>query len=112
MPLTEARQKKLQKKENKNNEQFNIREMMIKNPNGKVISATKQWWLKVNRKAIRMGSLDGAEFPYIIKVEYVADGITYKKLKWIGAGKYVPAVGSNVVVEYREENPKKAKIIL
>ena len=26
--------------------------------------------------------------------------------------KYVPAVGSNVVVEYREENPKKAKIIL
>lgn len=85
---------------------------MKKEIRGRVISATKQWWLKVNRKPIRMGTLDGAEFPYIIKVEYTVNGDSYKKLKWIGAGKDVPAVGSEVMVEYNEANPKKAKVIL
>jgi hypothetical protein len=85
---------------------------MTKQVSGRVVSAAKQWWLKVNRKAIRMGSLDGAEFPYIIKVEYIVDGVTYKKLKWIGAGKDVPVVGSEVKVEFNESNPKKAKVIL
>ena len=83
---------------------------MDKETTGIVISVAKQWWLKVNTKPIRMGALDGATFPHIIKVEYVADGNTYTKRKWIGAGEPVPAVGSEVTVLYCSNKPRKAKI--
>ena len=78
---------------------------------GTVRSVAKQWWLKVNKKPIRMGALDGATFPHIIKVQYVVDGNTYMKRKWIGAGKPVPAVGSEVTVLYCSGRPGKAKIL-
>lgn len=39
---------------------------MDKQTTGTVIAATKQWWMKVNRKPMRMHALDGAEFPYIM----------------------------------------------
>ena len=78
---------------------------------GTVISVAKQWWLKVNTKPIRMGPLDGATFPHIIKVQYVVGEITYTKRKWIGAGKPVPAVGSNLTVLYCADNPSKAKVL-
>ena len=52
---------------------------MDKQTTGIVIAATKQWWLKVNRKPMRMHALDGAEFPYIIKIEYIVDGKAYRK---------------------------------
>ena len=78
---------------------------------GTVIAAAKQWWLKVNRKPIRKHALDGAEFPYIIKVEYIADGKTYTKRKWIHAGAPVPEVGSTVTVAYPAEQPSKGKIV-
>ena len=41
---------------------------------GTVVSAAKQWWLKVNNKPMRTHALDGAVFPYIIKVKYTVDG--------------------------------------
>ena len=50
---------------------------MDKETVGTVLSVAKQWWLKVNTKPIRMGALDGATFPHIIKVQYVVDGNTY-----------------------------------
>ena len=78
---------------------------------GTVVSVAKQWWFKVNTKPVRMGALDGAAFPHIIRVQYVVDGNTYTKRKWIGAGKVVPAVGSNVTVLYRSCKPTKAKIL-
>ena len=78
---------------------------------GTVLSVAKQWWLKVNTKPIRMGALDGATFPHIIKVQYVVDGNTYTRRKWISAGKAVPAVGSKVTVLYRSDKPDKAKIL-
>ena len=78
---------------------------------GTVISVAKQWWFKVNTKPIRMGALDGAAFPHIIKVQYVVDGNTYTKRKWIGAGGAVPAVGSEVTVLYCSNKPSKAKIL-
>ena len=43
--------------------------MKDKETNGTIIAASKQWWLKVNRKPIRLHALDDAEFPYIIKVQ-------------------------------------------
>ena len=84
---------------------------MDKETIGTVLSVAKQWWLKVNTKPVRMGTLDGATFPHIIKVQYVADGKTYTKRKWIGAGKSVPAVGSKLTVLYCSDKPTKAKIL-
>lgn len=84
---------------------------MDKQTNGTVVSVSKQWWLKVNRKPVRMGAFDGAEFPYIIKVKYTVDGTDYTKRKWINAGKPVPAVGSSVTVMYNSEKPSKAKVL-
>lgn len=85
--------------------------MMDKETTGEVISAAKQWWLKINTKPIRLHPLDGAIFPYIIQVTYCIDGQEFRKRKWIGAGREVPAVGSTVKVMYCSENPRKAKII-
>ena len=84
---------------------------MDKQTTGTVIAATKQWWMKVNKKPMRMHALDGAEFPYIIKVEYVVDGKTYTKRKWLNAGEPVPKIGSNMQVMYDPAKPSKAKII-
>ena len=78
---------------------------------GKVISVSKQWWLKVNTKAVRKGPADGAAFPHIIKVSYIIDGSEYVKRKWIGAGVPVPAESSFVKIIYEEDSPKRAKII-
>ena len=78
---------------------------------GTVISVAKQWWLKVNTKAVRLGPLDGATFPHIIKVQYVVGENTYTKRKWIGAGQPVPAIGSTVTVRYCTDKPSKAKVL-
>ena len=84
---------------------------MDKQTTGIVIAATKQWWIKVNRKPMRLHTLDGAEFPYIIKIEYTVDGKAYTKRKWINAGDPVPKVGSNVQVMYNSDKPSKARIL-
>ena len=78
---------------------------------GTVISVSRQWWLKVNTKPVRMGTMDGATFPYIIKIRYSAGGTDYIKRQWIGAGKPVPAVGSTVKLSYDDEKPSKAKVL-
>jgi hypothetical protein len=78
---------------------------------GTVVSVKKQWWLKVNTKPIRSGTLDGAVFPYVIKVRYYVDGCEFSKRKWIRAGAPVPNMGSLVKVIYSESNPKKAKLL-
>ena len=84
---------------------------MDKETVGTVISVTKQWWLKVNTKPVRINPLDGATFPHIIKVQYVVEGKTYTKRKWIGAGLPVPAVGTTLTVRYCSDKPGKAKVI-
>lgn len=78
---------------------------------GTVISASKQWWMKVNTKPVRMISTDKATFPYIIKVRYSVDGKDYTKRKWISAGCSVPEVGSSVTVSYDSTKPNRAKVI-
>ena len=85
---------------------------MNKETKGKVISVSKQWWFKVNTKAMRCGTLDGAMFPHIIKVCYKVDGVEYTKKKWIAAGLSVPMVGESLRVAYFEEKPGKAKVLL
>ncbi len=85
--------------------------MLDQEAKGTVVAAAKQWWLKVNRKPVRGLALDGAVFPYIIKVCYTVDGREYTKRKWIDPGRPVPSVGSAVRVLYSAEKPAKAKIL-
>ncbi|MBR3474012.1 MAG: sugar ABC transporter permease [Oscillospiraceae bacterium] len=83
---------------------------MKKETEGTVVSVKRQWWLKINTKAVRTGPLDGAVFPHIAKVSYTVNGIEYVKRKWIGAGRPVPEVGSAVRVLYEEDAPAKAEV--
>ena len=78
---------------------------------GIVVKVATQWWFKVNTKAVRMGPMDGATFPHVIKVRYTVDGVDYFKRKWIGAGDRAPDVGNKRTVLYCEGKPQKAKII-
>ena len=78
---------------------------------GTVILVSKQWWLKINTKPVRLGAGDGALFPHIIKVRYTVSGKTYFKRKWLSAGCPVPAVGGTLTVVYRAVDPRKAKIL-
>ncbi len=83
---------------------------MQKMTTGTVISVKKQWWLKVNTKAVRMGALDGAIFPHVLKVRYMVDGEEYIKRKWILTQKTLPSEGDTVQVIYDDLNPKKIKL--
>lgn len=77
---------------------------------GIVTAVTKQWWLKVNTKAVRTHALDGAVFPHIVTVQYTVDEVTYTKRKWISAGYAVPSVGATIAVRYDPAKPKRATI--
>jgi hypothetical protein len=79
---------------------------------GTIISAKKQWWMKVNQKPIRTGGpLDGAAFPYIVKVRYTVNGTEYTKRKWIGTGHPVPVVGNTLSLAYDMDRPERVKIV-
>ena len=84
---------------------------MDRETTGTVTAAAKQWWMKVNRKPARIHPLDGAEFPYIIKIEYTVEGTVYTKRKWIPAGDPVPEVGSQVPVMYHSPKPSRARVL-
>ena len=84
---------------------------MQKRTVGTIVSAKKQWWLKVNTKAFRKGPLDGATFPYIAKIKYTIDGTEYVKRKWIGAGCPVPVEGETVQLAYDDSKPGSVKIV-
>ena len=78
---------------------------------GTVISVKRQWWLKVNTKSVRKGPLDGATFPHIVKVRFVADdGCEIIGSKWLGASVTPPCVGESVPVIYRTDRPKKFRL--
>ncbi len=85
---------------------------MEKETTGIVFSVSKQWWLKVNTKPVRLHPLDGATFPHIIKVKYTVDGKEFICRKWINAGHRVPGEGAAVKVVYRADKPSKAKVAL
>ncbi|MBO5702098.1 MAG: sugar ABC transporter permease [Clostridia bacterium] len=83
---------------------------MEKRTKGTVLSVKTQWWLKVNTKAVRLGPLDGATFPHIVKVKYTVDGNEIIKNKWLGAGIEPPSVNGSVIVVYREDKPTKFRL--
>ena len=77
---------------------------------GTIVSVKKQWWLKINTRAVRAGALDGAMFPYVIKVQYAVAGREYVQRKWIMRKDYVPVVGDTVRVIYDDLKPERIKI--
>ena len=85
---------------------------MEKKTIGTVISAKKQWWLKMNTKPIRLHAFDGARFPHIITVKFVVDGQEYTKKKWVRALQECPALNVRVTVIYREDQPAKCRVEL
>ncbi len=85
---------------------------MHKETTGTVVSAARQWWLKINTKPARLHALDGAIFPYVIKVRYTVEGKEYTCRKWIPAGDLVPDNDSAVTVSYRKDKPSKATVII
>ena len=78
---------------------------------GTILSAKKQWWLKIIKKPIRIGTMESAAFPYIIKVRYVVDGKEHIKRKWIGTKFPVPVEGDTVQLAYEENHPEKIKVV-
>ena len=87
------------------------REAVQKRTRGTIVSARKQWWLKINTKAFRTGPLDRAKFPYVVRVQYEVDGISFCKTKWIGTAYPVPKVGDRVELVYDEAKPGKVQIV-
>ena len=85
---------------------------MEKETRGTVASVSKQWWLKVNRKPVRLHALNGAEFPHIVKIRYTVDGASYTCWKWLGAGAPSPHVGDAATVRYREGRPSRGRAVL
>lgn len=77
---------------------------------GTVVAVTRQWWCKINTKAVRMGTFDGAVFPHVVRVEYTVDGKTYVRRAWVRANAPVPTVGDRVTVHYDAARPAKAKL--
>ena len=78
---------------------------------GVVIAVKKQWWLKINTKAIRKGPCNGAIFPHVVKVKYSVDGKEYTKRKWISAGLPTPNLDDCMTVLYNKKKPSKAKVL-
>ena len=77
------------------------------NIEGIIIDAKKIWWLKINKKQLRMTPADGATFPYLLKVKYTLNNLDYEKKKMVYWGNENINVGEKVIVTYDEEKPSK-----
>ena len=77
------------------------------NIEGTIIDVKKIWWLKINKKQLRMTPADGATFPYLLKVKYTINNLDYEKKKMVYWGNENINVGEKVIVTYDEEKPSK-----
>ena len=74
---------------------------------GTIVKASKLWWIKINTKAFRTSPVDGATFPYFIRIKYTINNTDYEKGKFVYWGKESITVGDIVIVTYNENNPSK-----
>ena len=77
---------------------------------GTVIDVSEQWWFKLNTRALRTHSMDGAIFPHIVKVSYMVDGKEYICKQWFSARTLCPAVGQTVEVVYDTRKPSRCRL--
>ena len=74
---------------------------------GKVIKIKKLWWLKINKKPIRVTPLDGAMFPLSLQVKYNVNGNEYIGKKIVPWNEKDIQVDQDVIVTYNVEKPQK-----
>lgn len=74
---------------------------------GKIIKVKKLWWLKINKKAIRTTSLDGAIFPSSLQVQYSVNNNEYVGKKIVFWDDSITQVGQEVIVSYNKDKPQK-----
>ncbi|MBD5111884.1 MAG: sugar ABC transporter permease [Ruminococcaceae bacterium] len=83
---------------------------MSSETSGIVTDVKKIWWIKINTKPIRRHALDGARFPHFATVKYAVDGVEFTKRFYISWRIDPPLKGTEVIVRYNSENPKRCKI--
>ena len=72
------------------------------------VTDVKTWYfIKINKKPLRTGPLDGAAFPHRIVFEYEVQGKTYSGSKVLSPETAVPSVGEKITVFYDEKSPKR-----
>lgn len=74
---------------------------------GKIIKIKKLWWMKINKKPIRVTPLDGATFPLSLQVKYNVDGNEYIGKKIVSWSEKDIQVDQEVIVTYNIEKPQK-----
>ena len=74
---------------------------------GKVIKIKKLWWLKINKKPIRVTPLDGAMFPLSLQVKYNVNGNEYIGKKIVSWNEKDIQVDQEIIVTYNVEKPQK-----
>ena len=74
---------------------------------GKVIKIKKLWWMKINKKPIRVTPLDGATFPLSLQVKYNVNDNEYIGKKIVSWSEKDIQVDQEVIVTYNIEKPQK-----
>ena len=78
-----------------------------------VITGVKTcWWIKVNKKVVRLGPLDGATFPHMIYFTYYVDGVEYKGSYCVSYYLKCPNVNDKITVFYDKNDPTKYAVKL
>ena len=77
------------------------------NVDGKIIKINKLWWFKINQKNFRTTPLDGATFPYKVRIEYTVNDRKYERSRFIYWSNDSVNIGDSVIVTYEQNNPLK-----
>lgn len=75
--------------------------------NAIVTSSKPCLWLKINKKAVRMHAIDGAEFTRVIRFSYNVNGTQYKGRRFMLPSSHIPEKGEHITVYYDKNNPAK-----
>ena len=70
------------------------------------------WWIKVNKKAVRLGPLDGAAFPHMIYFTYRVDGVDYRGIYCVSYYLECPKINDRISVFYDKKDPEKYDVKL
>ena len=76
--------------------------------NAVVEYSKKCYFIKVNTKAFRTNSFDGALFPSVIRYKYLVDGVQYTGWRYVDPFGNPPSIGSVINVYYLESSPGKS----
>lgn len=74
---------------------------------GIITKVNKLWWIKINRKIVRKSPLDGATFPYLVKLKYKINDTIYEKNKIVYWENENINIGDKVIVTFTEKKPSK-----